>query len=261
MRRNYTEDELFFIETNWGRMSVKGIANRLNRSETGIKIKAHKLGLGDPLNHRSFLIAKEVEEILGVTKKTVTNYIHNYGLKGNAKYLNGRKCISIQYKDLIDWLINNPERWDGSKIDRLALESIGMNMECFNNKIEADIENKNRTTLTDKDIESIKKMYKDFIRYEDIANKLNKNYVTVKWKIHTLIESGELESNTSKGRLVRGINRDGYGWEEWQDKLLIKEFRNGTKLKDIAIMVGKTLPATKSRNQMLSRRMMNGLAI
>lgn len=261
MRRNYTEDELFFIETNWGRMSVKGIANRLNRSETGIKTKAHKLGLGDPLNHRGFLIAKEVEEILGVTKKTVTNYIQNYGLKGNAKYLNGRKCISIQYKDLADWLINNPKRWDGSKVDKLALESMGIDMNDINAKIEADIENKNRTTLTDKDIESIKKMYKDFIRYEDIANKLNKNYVTVKWKIHTLIESGELESNTSKGRLVRGINRDGYGWEKWQDKLLIKEFRNGTKLKDIAIMVGKTLPATKSRNQMLSRRMMKGLAI
>lgn len=261
MRRNYTEDELFFIETNWGRMSVKGIANRLNRSETGVKIKAHKLGLGDPLDHRGFLIAKEVEEILGVTKKTVTNYIKNYGLKGNAKYLNGRKCISIQYKDLADWLINNPKRWDGSKVDKLALESMGIDMNDINAKIEADIENKNRTTLTDKDIESIKKMYKDFIRYEDIANKLNKNYVTVKWKIHTLIESGEIESNTSKGRLVRGINRDGYGWEEWQDKLLIKEFRNGTKLKDIAIMVGKTLPATKSRNQMLSRRMMNGLAI
>lgn len=261
MRRNYTEDELFFIETNWGRMSLKGIAKRLNRSETGVKIKAHKLGLGDPLDHRGFLIAKEVEEILGVTKKTVTNYIQNYGLKGNAKYLNGRKCISIQYKDLADWLINNPKRWDGSKVDKLALESMGIDMNDINAKIEADIENKNRTTLTDKDIESIKKMYKDFIRYEDIANKLNKNYVTVKWKIHTLIESGELESNTSKGRLVRGINRDGYGWEEWQDKLLIKEFRNGTKLKDIAIMVGKTLSATKSRNQMLSRRMMNGLAI
>ena len=41
MRRNYTEDELFFIETNWGRMSLKGIAKRLNRSETGVKIKAH----------------------------------------------------------------------------------------------------------------------------------------------------------------------------------------------------------------------------
>lgn len=261
MRRNYTEDELFFIETNWGRMSLKGIAKRLNRSETGVKIKAHKLGLGDPLDHRGFLIAKEVEEILGVTKKTITNYIQNYGLKGNAKYLNGRKCISIQYKDLADWLINNPKRWDGSKVDKLALESMGIDMNDINAKIEEDIKNKNKSILTDKDVELIKKMYKEFIRYEDIAKKLDKNYVTVKWKIHTLIESGELESNTLKGRLVRGINRDGYGWEEWQDKLLIKEFRNGTKLKDIAIMVGKTLPATKSRNQMLSRRMIKGLAI
>ena len=175
--------------------------------------------------------------------------------------MNGRKCISIQYKDLADWLINNPKRWDGSKVDKLALESMGIDMNDINAKIEEDIKNKNKSTLTDKDVELIKKMYKEFIRYEDIAKKLDKNYVTVKWKIHTLIESGKLESNTLKGRLVRGINRDGYGWEEWQDKLLIKEFRNGTKLKDIAIMVGKTLPATKSRNQMLSRRMMKGLAI
>lgn len=261
MRRNYTEDELFFIETNWGRMSVKAIANRLNRSETGVKIKAHKLGLGDPLNHKSFLIAKEVEEILGVTRKTVANYIQNYGLKGRTKYLNGRKCVSVQYKDLAEWLINNLERWDGSKVDRLALESLGVNMGYINDKIEADIENKNRTTLTDKDVESIKNMYTDFIRYEDIANKLNKNYETVKWKIHTLIESGELEPNTSKGRLVRSTSREGYGWEEWQDKMLITEFRNGKKLREIADMVGKTLSATKSRNQMLSRRMMKGLAI
>ena len=64
-----------------------------------------------------------------------------------------------------------------------------------------------------------------------------------------------------RDRLVRVVNRENYGWLEWQDKMLIKEFRNGKSLREISEMVGKSLSATKSRNQTLSKRMIKGLAV
>ena len=67
------------------------------------------------------------------------------------------------------------------------------------------------------------------------------------------ISGGELEKNDLKGRFIRDINRANFGWTEEQDRTLIKLFREGKTLKEISEIVGKSLHATKSRNQKLGR--------
>ena len=105
------------------------------------------------------------------------------------------------------------------------------------------------------------KLYKEYITYKDIAMELNKDFSTIKWFLHTMMAEGKLEKNCDNNRLVRVTKRESCGWQEWQDRLLITEFRNGKTLREISEMVGKSLGATKSRNQMLSKRMMKGLVV
>ena len=111
------------------------------------------------------------------------------------------------------------------------------------------------------DIEEIKRLYSQFVQYKDIANRLGKTFNTVKEKILYLISTGELEANSYKNRLVRNIDRSGYGWTKWQDEMLIREFKKGKTLREISEMVGKSLAATKTRNQTLTKRIIQGLEI
>lgn len=260
-RKRYTESELIYLESSWGNVSVQRIASTLGRTVEAVEAKARKMKLGNPLECKDFLIAVEVEELLGVTRKTLQKHLHQRGLKHKVKSLKTRKLVTVKYEDLIEWLLNNFKYWDATKVDKLGLIAIGMDEKIINKKyIEDTLKNK-RKKLTDKDVEKIKRMYSEFITYKDIATALGKDCSSVKWKIHSLIKKGEIKSNTSNNRLVRVNNRKDYGWAEWQDKILIKEFRNGKTLKEISEMVGKSLSATKSRNQNLSRRLIKGLVV
>lgn len=259
--RKYTEAELVYLESSWGNVSVQRIASALGRTVEAVESKARKMKLGNPLDCKDFLIAVEVEELLGTDRKTLKKHFQQRGLKHKVRTLKNRKLITVLYDDLLDWLIKNPEYWNGTKVDKLGLMSIGLDEKILDKKYKEDKLKEERTTLNDKDIQKIKEMYKQFITYEGIALALNKEYSTIKWKIHTLIKAGELERNTDSNRLVRVTNRENYGWAEWQDKILITEFKNGKTLKEISEMVGKSLGATKSRNQVLTRRIIKGLAI
>lgn len=260
-RKRYTEAELVYLESSWGNISVQRIAGTLGRTVEAVESKARKLNLGNPLDYKDFLIAVEIESLIGVDRKTLKKHFTERGLKHKIKTLKNRELITVNYEDLIEWLVDNPQYWKGTKVDRLGLISIGFDEKLLDEKIKEDKMKEQRTTLTDRDREKVKELYKRYLTYEGIAIELNKEYSTIKWCIHTMISNGEIKRNTDSNRLVRVTNRENYGWTELQDRVLITEFKNGKTLKEISEMVGKSLSATKSRNQMLTKRAIKGLAI
>lgn len=259
--RRYTEAELVYLESSWGNVSVQRIAATLGRTVSAVENKASKMKLGNPLGCKDFLIAVEVEKLIGTNRKTLKRHLTERGLKHKVRTLKNRKLITIQYDDLVEWLIENPQYWKGHKADKLGLVSIGLDERLLDKKIQEDSLKEKRTTLTDAEKKKVIELYKQYITYEGIAMKLNKDFSTIKWFLHTMMAEGKLEKNTDTNRLVRVTKRENYGWQEWQDRLLITEFRNGKTLREISEMVGKSLGATKYRNQMLSKRMMKGLAV
>lgn len=259
--RRYTEAELAYLESSWGTVSVQKIAGALGRTVGAVLEKAYKMNLGNPLDCTDFLIAVQVKEMLGTDRKTLKRHFQERGLKHKVRTLKNRKLITVQYEDLVEWLIENPQYWKGDKVDRLGLISIGLDEKFLDRKIDEDTKKRARKTLTDKEKEKVIKLYKEYITYKDIAMELNKDFSTIKWFLHTMMAEGKLEKNCDNNRLVRVTKRESCGWQEWQDRLLITEFRNGKTLREISEMVGKSLGATKSRNQMLSKRMMKGLVV
>ena len=259
--RRYTEAELVYLESSWGNVSVQRIASTLGRTVSAVENKASKMKLGNPLDCKDFLIAVEVEKLIGTDRKTLQRHFNERGLKHKVRTLKNRKLITVQYDDLVEWLTENPQYWKGHKVDKLGLLSIGLDERLLDKKIEEDSLKKKRATLTPKEKERVKELYKQYITYEGIAEKLNKEFWVIHHCIHAMIANGEVERNTDTNRLVRVTKRENYGWQEWQDRILITEFRNGKTLREISEMVGKSLGATKSRNQMLSKRMMKGLAV
>lgn len=81
MAKRWSEENKIYLEKSWGNVSTKRLANKFGVTESAVKIMAYKMDLGSMLDSKDFLIAKELEEILGVTRKTVSKHIKERGLK------------------------------------------------------------------------------------------------------------------------------------------------------------------------------------
>lgn len=255
----YTEEELMWIERSWGKISTASIAKRLGRKESAIQLKAFRLGLGSMLDNKDYLILSEVAKIMGVDRNTVYKYKKIKNMPFKNKHLTSNQVVhSIEYEDFLQWLIDNINSWDATKVDKLSLLVLGFNQNILEAKIKKDTLEKERQTLSDSDIGIVIQMYKCCYTYQEIADRLNKNYHTIKYRIDCLVKEGKLERNKGKGRLIRRTERKSYGWQKWQDEALIRLFREGKTLKEISEIVGKTFCATKCRNQKLSKLMIKG---
>lgn len=255
----YTEEELMWIERSWGKVSTASIAKKLGRRESAIQLKAFRLGLGSMLDNKDYLILTEVVDIMGVDRNTVCKYRRLKNMPFKNRHLTSNQTVqSIEYEDFLQWLMDNIDLWDSTKVGKLALLTLGFDQNTLEAKIKRDKIKKEKQTLTNKDIEIVIKMYRQCHTYQEIADRLNKNYNAIKYRIDCLVKEGKLERNKGRGRLIRRTNRTSYGWQKWQDEALIKLFREGKTLKEISEIVGKTFCATKCRNRKLSKLMIEG---
>lgn len=252
--RTYSEDDLFYLERSWGLIPVSDIAKKLGRNEKSIKLKAYRMGLGSQLDNMEVLIKKDVINLLNSELKVINNYIKNH----NLPFKKSGKRMVISYENFVQWLYDSQEVIKWEKVDKVGILSLGFDNLLLEKLIEESKQKTCRRTLSDKEKLKIKEMYNNFNKYEDIARKMDKEISTIKWYLHTCFKNGELVKNDLKGRLVRNINREGYGWTEWQDRQLVVLYRQGKTLKEIANIVGKPLSTVKSRNQKLTRMIMEG---
>lgn len=264
MAKRWSEENKIYLEKSWGNVSTKRLANKFGVKESAVKIMAYKMGLGSMLDSKDFLIAKELEEILGVTRKTVSKHIKERGLKAREiKLTSGnRKYIAIQYEDLVEWLENNLKYWDGSKVDIDSLKALGVDSDLLDRKYKEDTFKYNMNNINELELKTIKELYIEGYTYEDIAKIVNKTKEAIHYKLSYLAEKGKFELNRNNGGyLVRRSNRESYGWSKVQDETLINLFLQGVPLREISQKVGKSLSATKSRNRVLTQRRLQGLSI
>ena len=262
--RRWTEDMEAYLEKSWGSISTKKLAQNLNVTEAAVKNKACKMGLGSMLSNKDFLIAKELESLLGTDRKSIRKNINERGLKAKEVKLTSanRKYIAIKYDDLVEWLENNTKFWNAAKADILALKALGVDPDLLNKKYKEDVEKFNRRNIDEETLNKIKEYYLKGYSYEDISKLVNKDKDAIENKMRYLSETGEFALNRNNGgNLIRRSNRRNYGWSKAQDELLMNLFLEGVPLKEISLKVGKSLAATKTRNRVLSKRKIQGLPI
>ena len=173
--RRWTEDMEAYLEKSWGSISTKKLAQNLNVTEAAVKNKACKMGLGSMLSNKDFLIAKELESLLGTDRKTIRKNINERGLKAKEVKLTSanRKYIAIKYDDLVEWLENNTKFWNAAKADILALKALGVDPDLLNKKYKEDVEKFNRRNIDEETLNKIKEYYLKGYTYEDISKLVN----------------------------------------------------------------------------------------
>lgn len=86
--KNWSKEELLYLEENWGTVSKVNIAKHLNRSVTAVTLKAQRIGLG------SFLLSGEYITFNELIKTLTGHKSNSYQLESWLK----NRDFPIHYK-------------------------------------------------------------------------------------------------------------------------------------------------------------------
>lgn len=114
--RHWTDSEVKRFKRDWydGSISMNKLMLRYNRTELALKDKASRLGLSVRPYDDEYLSVLDICNEMGVSEDRVLHWLRvglNYRVSksGRVKYL-------ISQEDLLDFLRDNPDRYDASKI-------------------------------------------------------------------------------------------------------------------------------------------------
>lgn len=185
--RNWTENEVGYLQDHWGYMAVRSIAVKLNRSNFGIIMKAKRIGLKGAYQSGDRISAYQASCMLGVDSHTVTDYwILKCGLKAKKPIMRlKRKIYLIDFETLLNWLKNNPDKWDSRRVKPLGL---GMEYDWLKEKRILDSYQPKRRLQkwTTEEISKLKFYCKQGKKIKEIAVLLDRSYNAVERKSYRL---------------------------------------------------------------------------
>ena len=136
-KTDWTQEELDYMQANWGEKTIPQIAKHIGRTVTAVRVKYKRMGLSGQKWYGDMMSARKVSELLGIDVHTVTDYwIPKCGLKGRKKKLAEKgSCTIIMFSDLLTWLEANQDKWDSRRVEILGL---GMEYDWLQEKRKKD---------------------------------------------------------------------------------------------------------------------------
>lgn len=111
--RYWTKQEEEYLVKKYGKMTVAEIAKKLKKSYRAVMDKINHLGIGNYFSNSLDLSLAEVCRLVGRDKETIKTTWVKYGLIITKK----GKFSMIREQDLLDFMRNNPNRWNATKCE------------------------------------------------------------------------------------------------------------------------------------------------
>jgi hypothetical protein len=173
-KTNWTEEEMNYIEDNWGTASIPTIAKKLNKTINAIKLKANRMGLGCHL-YGSELIT--FNQLLGALNKHGSytwqrDLWTKKGLKVSYKKSINKKYLMVNIKDFWKWVEKNRKYVDFSKVEEniLGPEPEWVKVQRKADQLKSKFKKTPWTPAEDCLLKSMLKSYK--YTYKDISQRL-----------------------------------------------------------------------------------------
>lgn len=184
--RNWTPEEIEYLQENLGNVSMSYLVSKLNRTSNAIIVKATRLGLGGATIKTDYLLPNIAGKMIGKDLKTIKYWIRHKNLSFIEKNIGGnKKRILIEYDVFIKFLKNNPNLWDSRKVEPYAL---GQEPEWLLKKREEDRKKPRNSQQKWNRFDEIEaeRMKKEGAPIQIIADKLNRSYASVKRKLYDI---------------------------------------------------------------------------
>lgn len=186
----WTKEEVNYLEENWGSITLGTICKNLNRSKNAIKLKAYRMGLGDPLLHFDGITVSELSKAINVSYSLLRTWIEKYELPAYKKRFVNKHVYVIDYDDFWNWAEENKNMIDFTRFDRYTL---GIEPDWVSKKRKIDrlskkhVPKPHNTPWGSADDKRLKWMLQQHkYTYPEIANDLRRTQGAVKRRIYDL---------------------------------------------------------------------------
>lgn len=121
--KKWSEEDIRYLDENWGRRPVESICQKLGRSENAINIKVNKMGLGAFLNRDEYITYSQLLMYLGTTVSNYksTSWIKNRDFPVKYKKVNKKKFRIVYLDDFWKWASEYRHFIDWTKVKKECL--------------------------------------------------------------------------------------------------------------------------------------------
>ena len=226
-KKRWIQEDLEYLEDSWGFISIDTIIKNLKRTKGSIERKAWELGLGKSQYADGLMYSPpQIAKILGKCQKEIYKLIDDGVLKGRRKKLVNERMYQVHIDDLMDFLKNNPDKWDSRKVKEFTF---GIEPDWMKKKRKKDLEIPKAHKRWTKDEERYLINYVN-LGYEmkDIANLLGRSTKSIYRRSQALREKGKLAPT-----------KEMIYWSDEEIKKMFKLEQQGLTDKEIAERLGR----------------------
>lgn len=254
-RKEWTKEEVDYLQDKWGSVSIKGIAKSLDRSINSVRLKAGKMGLIDPRFSFDGITINQLAVALGIPYSHVKNWMKLYDFPAKKKvFAQTERVWIVSYQDFWNWAEKNKQMIDFSKFEKNIL---GPEPDWVTDKRNADIiksrkiKRSNNHAWTDEEDRLLRSMLNAYkYTYPEISQRINRSEGAIKRRIRDL---------GLKQRPVRLNNHVKYTDEEV--KMIVEMFDKGHCLEDIAHRINKSALGVRGKLERMGYKFKNGVPI
>jgi len=243
--RHWMEEELEFMESRWGEMSILGIAKCLKRSINAIRLKALKIELGWHLHSGEYITLSQLFQALGRNKSysyALISWVKRRGLPVKIRKSIKRKYRVIYLDDFWRWAERNRTFIDFSKVPRGIL---GKEPAWVEEQRKADelFALYKKTPWTPEEDAMLRTMLNSYrYSYRDISIRLKRTESAIKRRILDL------------GLKQRPLKADNHNpWTKEEEKMLVDLYNKGYKPEVIAEFIDRSALAIKGKIERMLR--------
>lgn len=238
--KRWTKEDEAYLEDRWGNTSIKAIANRLERSENAVIVRAQRIGLGAFLEAGDYVTWNQLSIALGygaADTYKMKSWVRNRGFPIRTKRVKNNTFRIVYLEEFWEWAEKNRSFLNFSKFEPYAL---GAEPEWVEEKRKQDILSERQyrktpwTKSEDHRLEILVK--KQRFSYREIAEKLNRTEGAVMRRL--------LDLNI-KDRPLRADNH--IKWTDREFQRLGQMLVDGLNYEQMSDILGKSAKAIRGR--------------
>ncbi|GKU79803.1 HTH domain-containing protein [Paenibacillus sp. L3-i20] len=222
-RRQWTKEEVEFLENRWGVVSLKAIAQKLDRNMSSVKQKAEHIGLGDARMNFDGITICQLAKALGREYSILKGWINRYKMPAKKKiFVSEARVWIIGYKEFWKWAEQHKELLNLAKMEENML---GPEPNWVKVKRNADLLRSQRTWQSTaweakEDQKLLQLVRLPNITYPELAKQLNRTETSIRRrlydlnsKFHPVRLNNHVKYTSEQVAKLKEMAQAGYGYE------------------------------------------------
>ncbi len=237
--KNWTIEDISYLEGNWGRVSIPTIAAHLERTINAVKLKANRIGLSRHIHSGSLITLNQFCEAIG--KKTSYSWIKDrwvrLGLPVQYRKTIKKKYAMIDIEDFWKWAEHHKDVVDFSFEENILGKEPSWVKEARRASYLAKMNTKPWTLADDNKLKYMLNQYR--YTYDDVCRELNRSEGAIKRRMVTL------------GLKQRPIRHYAKHWQDDETEMLLSMKEAGHCFEEIGRRLKRSGSAVRGKYERL----------